>query len=160
RGIAERIRITGYVPRESVFSYCRVSDLFVFASMTETQGLVLLEAMSTGLPVVAIDAMGVSDLQADEVGGLLSSPDRREFADKVAQLLDNRELYERKRRGAVNKARLWSTDPMTRRLVACYEEAIRDYRIHGLPRYHRRNWEQDPLPEIQWPPETPKMTRN
>jgi 1,2-diacylglycerol 3-alpha-glucosyltransferase len=159
RGIADRVRITGYVPREAVFSYCRVSDLFVFASMTETQGLVLLEAMSTGLPVVAIDAMGVSDLQADEVGGLLSSPDRQEFADKIALLLDNRELYERKRRGAVNKARLWSTDPMTRRLVACYEEAVRDYRIHGLPRYHRRNWEQDPLPEIQWPPETPKAAR-
>jgi glycosyltransferase involved in cell wall biosynthesis len=155
RSVWEHVRITGYVPRETVFSYCRASDVFVFASMTETQGLVLLEAMSTGLPVVAVDAMGVSDLQQDEVGGLLSSPDTEEFADKVAQLLDDRELYDRKRRGAINKSRLWSTDPMTRRLVACYEESIRDYKQHGLPRFHRRKWEQDPLTEIQWPPETP-----
>ncbi len=152
-GVMDRVHITGYVPRYTVFSYCRMADVFVFASMTETQGLVLLEAMSTGLPTVAIDAMGVSDLQRDEVGGFLSAPEVPEFAEKVALLLTDDEIYQHKRREAINKARIWSTEPMTRRIVSCYEEAIRDYRLHGLPRYRRRPWRQDPLREIQWPPE-------
>jgi hypothetical protein len=56
-------------------------DVFAFASHSETQGMVLAEAMTAGVPVVAVDAPGVREVVADGVNGrLLNSDDEEEFA--------------------------------------------------------------------------------
>jgi glycosyltransferase involved in cell wall biosynthesis len=144
-GLGETVRFAGYIPRYLVFSVCRAADLFVFASKTETQGLVILEAMSVGTPVVAVDAMGVSDLQADGRGGFLSPPQVSVFTDRVEQMLTDRELREEKAREAEAKADEWSMRNMTKKLVASYQASIADYRQHGLPRYRRRPWVPIPV---------------
>ena len=59
-GIAERATFTGQVPFDEIPVYLKAADLFVFASVTETQGLVTIEAMAAGLPVVAVDGSGNS----------------------------------------------------------------------------------------------------
>ena len=66
-----RVAFTGLLPRSAALEQLRGGDLFVFASRTETQGLVLAEALSAGLPSVAIDGPGVRDSVRDGVDGLV-----------------------------------------------------------------------------------------
>ena len=58
---------TGQIPYENLIDVYFDADLFTFASVTETQGLVLIEAMAAGLPVVAVRAFGVEDMVDDGV---------------------------------------------------------------------------------------------
>ena len=60
-GVGERVEFPGLVPFDEVPVYLAAADLFVFASVTETQGLVTLEAMASGLPVAAVDASGTRE---------------------------------------------------------------------------------------------------
>jgi glycosyltransferase involved in cell wall biosynthesis len=59
-GVSGRIHVTGLLPRDEALALVKASDLFVFASQTETQGLVLAEALAAALPVVAVAGPGVA----------------------------------------------------------------------------------------------------
>ena len=136
--LRDDVTLTGYVDRDDVLSFLRACELFVFASKTETQGLVLLEAMAMGTPVVAIDATGVHDLVGDNVGGVTTDDDADGFARTTVALLRSPRLLRGKRTEAQRRASLWSIENQVRRLEAVYEAAITDMRRHGLPRYRRR----------------------
>lgn len=69
--LAARVAFTGMLPRAEALARLRGGDLFVFASRTETQGLVLAEALSAGLPAVAVDGPGVRDSVRDGVDGVI-----------------------------------------------------------------------------------------
>lgn len=85
----ERIRFHGGVDRERLPPYYQAADLFVFASETETQGLVLAEAHACGLPAVAVRASGVDEVVRDGQTGLLTKPEARDLADaSIGLLLD------------------------------------------------------------------------
>ena len=58
-GVAGRIHVTGRLPRDEALALVKASDVFIFASQTETQGLVLAEALAAGLPVVAVEGSGI-----------------------------------------------------------------------------------------------------
>jgi len=83
----DRIRFHGSVPREEIAPFYRAADLFLFASETETQGLVLAEAHACGLPAVAVRASGVDEVVRDGETGLLTKADARELADAAIGLL-------------------------------------------------------------------------
>ena len=83
----DRIRLMGGVPREALPAYYRAADLFLFASETETQGLVLAEAHACGLAAVAVRASGVEEVVVDGATGLLTKPDARDLADAAIGLL-------------------------------------------------------------------------
>ncbi len=88
-GVAERLHLAGKrVPPELGDAY-RAMDLFAFASTSETQGLVVAEAMTAGLPVVAIDAPGAREVVEDGDNGLLlNDPGPQEFAAALGRVLD------------------------------------------------------------------------
>ncbi|HEX9634589.1 MAG TPA: glycosyltransferase [Candidatus Limnocylindria bacterium] len=69
--MAGRLHLSGQLPRREAISLIRGADLFAFASRTETQGLVLAEALAAGLPVVALDGPGVRDSVRDGVDGVI-----------------------------------------------------------------------------------------
>ncbi|HYM52308.1 MAG TPA: glycosyltransferase [Candidatus Dormibacteraeota bacterium] len=69
--LAGRLHLTGRLPRMEGIALIRAAGLFAFASRTETQGLVLAEALAAGLPVVALDGPGVRDSVRDGVDGLV-----------------------------------------------------------------------------------------
>jgi glycosyltransferase involved in cell wall biosynthesis len=124
-GIKDRILFTGYISdKAELASWYKAARVFVFSSLTETQGLVILEAMSVGTPVVAIDAMGISDIIHQNIGGLASSPDISEFALKLTQLLSNAELRRQKSAEASQLAQKLSMSNMTSRLLANYQRLI------------------------------------
>ncbi|HSE04914.1 MAG TPA: glycosyltransferase, partial [Methylomirabilota bacterium] len=82
-----RIVFHGGLPREALPDYYRAADLFLFASETETQGLVLAEAHACALPAVAVRASGVDEVVVDGETGLLTKAEAGEMADAAIGLL-------------------------------------------------------------------------
>jgi 1,2-diacylglycerol 3-alpha-glucosyltransferase len=90
----DRITFHGGMAREALPAFYRAADLFLFASETETQGLVLAEAHACGLPAVAVRASGVDEVVRDGETGLLTKPDPGELADAAIGLLLDRDRRE------------------------------------------------------------------
>ncbi len=137
-GLEDRVTLLGYVGHEDVFAFIEQSDLFIFASVTETQGLVLLESMAVGTPVVAIEGIGVSDLLEHDTGGFATRSSMVDFTRAVERMLSDDELLHRKSVEAVSRAHEWSEENQVTRIVHVYTESIADFRRHGLPRFRHR----------------------
>ncbi|THF59293.1 glycosyltransferase [Pseudothauera rhizosphaerae] len=121
RGLNEHVRFLGYLDRHSELHDCyRAADLFVFASRTETQGLVLLEAMALGTPVVALAEMGTRDILGPQRGCRIAPDDEDGFAELVTGLLDEPARLQALGVEARRYAREWQADEMARRLAALY----------------------------------------
>ncbi len=118
------ICFTGYCKRDELAYFYNFADLFVFSSLTETQGLVTIEAMRTGLPVVAIGEMGTVDVMQGDNGGFMVKNDLQEFSNRVVQLLSDKELYEKKSEEAKEWSKKWSMEPLTEKLLNIYQQAI------------------------------------
>jgi glycosyltransferase involved in cell wall biosynthesis len=122
---AGRVHFAGFLRGEDLARAFASADLFVMPSRTETLGFVVLEAMASGLPVVAAHAGGLPDLVRHEEDGLLFDPDRpSELALAVGGLLEDdgrrRSLARRARKAAEQAS--WRAE--TRRLVDAYRRAI------------------------------------
>jgi 1,2-diacylglycerol 3-alpha-glucosyltransferase len=126
-GIAERVMFTGPVPFQTVPTYLSASDVFCFASVTETQGLVTLEAMASGLPVVAVEADGTSDVVTDGREGFLTACDSRALAEKLSVLVADEGLRRRFGQAASERAGALDVDSQTARLEDVYRTAMADY---------------------------------
>ena len=97
------------------------ADVFVFTSISETFGNVILEAMASGLPVVAAKAGGPADIIRHGETGLLTDPKNElELHKRVIELLENKELYHTIREKALNYARLQNWDHLCRELFNHY----------------------------------------
>lgn len=124
--LESRIIFTGSLPREELADYYKQADVFVFASSSETQGLVVLESLAAALPVVAVAEMGVGDVLRDGEGViLLDKADLEAFTEKVEMLLNDGRLRERlsvKGREYVKK--YWSTEASAKLAERCYKKAI------------------------------------
>ena len=92
----------------------------MFASLTETQGLVLLEAMAQSVPVVAIPRMGTIDILAPLLGCRHATEDPRSFAAVVNELLADKELRARLAAQARQYAQSWASRKMAERLCSVY----------------------------------------
>ena len=127
-GIAGKAKFTGRVPFDQVPNYLKAADLFCFASITETQGLVTMEAMAAGLPVVAVDASGTSDSVEHDQQGLLTENDSRALGQGIQQVLSDEALLARLKASATKKAEAYDMVIQARKMVAVYEQAIADRR--------------------------------
>jgi glycosyltransferase involved in cell wall biosynthesis len=124
-GLQQHTQFVGYLSREHDLPDCYASgEVFTFASSTETQGLVLLEAMQAGTPVVSTAVMGTAEVMADRHGGLVADQDVDDFAAKVRRLFDDDLLHQRLRQQAVEKAATWSAPATTERMVTLYASCI------------------------------------
>ncbi|ODN31098.1 glycosyltransferase family 4 protein [Fervidobacterium thailandense] len=121
-GLEERVVFTGYVPHKEIADFYKASDLFVFASLTETQGLVVLEALASGTPVVAIAYKGVANVLRNGEGALTTGVNEEEFYHAIFQALSKRDELSEKGKLYVEKH--WSMNAMVERLEAVYMEAM------------------------------------
>jgi glycosyltransferase involved in cell wall biosynthesis len=132
--VAEHCVFTGYLPRKDLALCYTISEIFVFPSLTETQGLVTLEAMLSGTPVVAIGEMGTIMVMGGDNGGFMVKNDPAEFTGRVLELLGDVDLRRRKSEEARQQARAWSIEELTVKLVDIYQNTIDAYRQeHGAP---------------------------
>lgn len=126
--LADKVKFMGFFKDKQDWVNCyAAADLFVFASLTETQGLVLLEAMAVGTPVVAVGALGVLDVMQGERGGFLSKDDVDEFSSKVVKMLTDKELYNKKKEEAVKRANEMSSHTSALKLENLYKELVQKY---------------------------------
>lgn len=123
-GLANRITFTGYVDKATLASWYKATDVFAFPSVTETQGLVVLEAMAMGKPVVAVNAMGVSDIIRENKGGFASGLHVEEFSSHVLRLLSDDTLRSRKAQEAKKQAEFYSATHMAENILNHYERLV------------------------------------
>ena len=121
---AGRIAFTGYIPREKVAKYYSAGDLFAFPSTTETQGLVLAEALGAGVPCVAVRAGGSPEMIVDGEDSLLAEDSVDDFAGKIDRLLADRELMERFSARAIENASRFSPHEMALCMLEAYESVL------------------------------------
>ncbi len=124
-GLTDPVRFVGYLARERELLDCyRAGDLFVFSSRTETQGLVLLEAMALGTPVVSTAHMGTADIVNPQRGAQVAPDDEAEFANIVLRLLDDPSRRAAMSVQARAYAATWSAGAMADRLAGLYSAAL------------------------------------
>jgi glycosyltransferase involved in cell wall biosynthesis len=123
-GIADRVSFCGWVEHEKLSDYYAAADVFVFPSPADAMGIVLVEAMSVGLPCVAVDKYGPSEVVIDGLTGFLTPFDERDFSEAVRRLLDNPSLRQRMAAAARIRARDFDPDTTTARLVQVYQDVI------------------------------------
>jgi glycosyltransferase involved in cell wall biosynthesis len=106
--VQDKVTFTGLLTRAEVYKCYLDADIFVFASISETQGLVIPEAKFAGLPVVAVRANGVSEMVQDGVDGFLTDLSKEIFSEKIKLLLQNEKLREEMGRNALQNANKFS----------------------------------------------------
>ncbi len=122
-GLDAHLYFVRYLARGVELSSCyQAGDVFVFASRTETQGLVLLEAMSLGVPVVSTAVMGTRDILAAGQGALIAEENVADFAAQVRRVLDDAELRRRLSAEGRIYARQWTAAGPAQTLSAFYDD--------------------------------------
>ena len=134
RGLGECVQFIGYMDRLSELPACyAAADVFVFASRTETQGLVLLEAMAVGLPVVALAEMGTVDILGAGRGAIVPEDNPYAFALAVADVLRDPVLrHSLAQEGRVYAAE-WSDTALAGRMADLYRDLIASHARRQLP---------------------------
>jgi 1,2-diacylglycerol 3-alpha-glucosyltransferase len=122
--VAARITFVGVRPHPTVVDWYQAADLFLFASETETQGLVLAEAAACGLPAVAVSAPGSDEVVRDGESGLVVKSDATALAEAAIRLLvDPARRAAMGARARTLAERGFSVDTMIERTLALYREA-------------------------------------
>lgn len=127
-GLTSRVHFVGSVPTQEVRDYYAAADIFVFASMTETQGLVIGEAMAAGLPVVAVRGGGVTEFISSGEDGFLVDENQAAFLRTIGALLTNTALHRSVSAAARRKAQQFSAEASTRRLEGFYQVLVESRR--------------------------------
>jgi glycosyltransferase involved in cell wall biosynthesis len=122
--LEDNVKFIGYLDRNTQLNACyRAADVFVFSSKTETQGLVLLEAMAQSLPVVAMAELGTKSILIEGEGALIAPEDEVVFANKVFSLLSDpdmrRNLGATAMKYAMNR---WSSRTQAERMLRFYQQ--------------------------------------
>lgn len=124
-GLAHSVRCVGYLDRQSELPDCyAAADTFVFASRTETQGLVLLEAMAAGLPVYALAEMGTRDILGPQRGAIIAPDEPAAFGRGLAALLGNRYQLDVLAAEARDYAMEWAAPARARQLAELYRSLL------------------------------------
>lgn len=131
-GVAEQVRFVGYLARDGSLEDCySAGDVFIFASRTETQGLVLLESMALGTPVVSTAVMGTAEVLKQGEGCLIAEEDEAEFAEAVLRLLENPELRSDLSAAARRYAQGWSAPALAEHMLGFYRRVIEPDAVGG-----------------------------
>lgn len=119
-GLEQEVVFAGTIENRRIKNYLAASDLFLFSSRSETQGIVVLEAMAAGTPVAAVEATGVRDIVRTEENGFLTPEDSGSFAQAVERALRSRAAYARLCRGAEKTAAAYTEDKIAATAQAYY----------------------------------------
>ncbi|GAB5499486.1 MAG: glycosyltransferase family 4 protein [Pseudohongiellaceae bacterium] len=125
--LEQHVLFVGYLDRATELMDCYHSaDLFVFSSRTETQGLVLLEAMAAGVPVVSVAAMGTRDILLDCAAAQIVGDNVAHFSHTLIQLLGDDEARRRLASAAGDSAARWDSEVMARRMLHHYRDTLQE----------------------------------
>ncbi|WP_396589126.1 glycosyltransferase [Bermanella sp. R86510] len=122
--LTEHVTLLGAVPPEKVAQYCQLADLFIFTSRSETQGMVILEAMAENLPVVTVKSSGINDIVKDDVNGFKTSAKTSAWSDAILRVLENQDTRNRLAKGARETALAHNIDAFSESIADFYIEVL------------------------------------
>jgi glycosyltransferase involved in cell wall biosynthesis len=144
QGRGNQVRFTGYLDRCSVAYLLSISDLFVFASRTEVHPLVLIEAMSCGTPIIAVNARGTDEILDGVCGGELVPENHEIFAQRVSALLADKALRQQRSAEARKAAQSLNLRHMAERTLSLYRRLLQ---------------EKEATARVEWSPGPPAQGR-
>ena len=126
--LEDKVLFLGFLSRKETIKAFKASNIFVFSSLTDTQGLVLSEAAAASKPIVLLRDPGLTPLARENENAFLSSENEYEFAGYVLKLLQDDILYDKMARNSLKIAKKFSIELQTSRLVEYYEELIKNHK--------------------------------
>ncbi len=127
--LESKVIFTGIVSEDEKKNHYAAGDIFVYASKSETQGMVLTEAMYSGLPIVAVRATGVKDIVEDGKTGFLVAEDKEKFGEAVRRLMDDESLRKKFGEEAKRAAReKYTSGACAKKMQGVYENAIANHK--------------------------------
>jgi 1,2-diacylglycerol 3-alpha-glucosyltransferase len=125
--LQDRIIFSGIIKKENLKNYYSAGDVFVYASKSETQGMIVTEAMYMGLPIVAVDAPGICDLVQNNVNGFLVKEDENEFSFAVEKIITDELLRQKFSAESARIARENYTDKIcAEKMLKVYESLLKN----------------------------------
>jgi glycosyltransferase involved in cell wall biosynthesis len=119
KGMDGRIHFLGY--RSDIPSLLKTCDVYVHSSYSEGFGLSVVEAMACGIPVIASDVDGLSEIVQDKKSGLLfKCADAKDLADKIRSVLQDTGMQTKLKEGGLARVLDFSLDTTVDKLVALY----------------------------------------
>lgn len=126
RSLSEQLRMLGIVTGQDLADVYQAMDLFVFSSKSETQGMVLTEAMAAGTPVIALDASGAREVVEDGRNGRLLSEtaSQQSFAQAIRRFTEDASRAKKWQKEALNTAKRFSRERSAERLIQLYQSIL------------------------------------
>lgn len=130
-GVEEEVIFCGEVNYEEIRYYYKIADVFTIASASESFGIVTIEALASGLPVLAVKAPGAMDILTDGFDGLLTDDNIEHFAKALEKIIRDPELRERLSKGALKTSAKYSINMISERMLNLYREIIAIQKFKG-----------------------------
>ena len=124
--ISDRVKFTGAIKHDELLSsgILSIADLFVTASKMESQGLAVLEAMATGLPIVGVKKAALPEVIGDN--GFLAKPDDpKDIAKKISRILKDEKLRSQMSKASLKRAQEFSIEKSTDKLLKLYQGLLK-----------------------------------
>jgi glycosyltransferase involved in cell wall biosynthesis len=135
--LLKKIHFTGIQKGQDLIDCYHAMDIFAFSSHSETQGVVLVEAMAAGIPIIAVDAPGARDIISDfENGRLISQDDESAFADSLLWHFNLKYKRQKIKENAINTAQSYSHENCLKKLISLYKTA------KAAPEKDPNTWQQ------------------
>lgn len=126
--LQDHISLVGYLDHDTDLIDCyHFSDIFIFSSKTETQGLVLLEAMACGLPIVSLAEMGALDILKNCSSAFIPDENIEQFSQVIINLLSDDHVVDKYAIAAKQHAYQWDTKTLTHQMKQFYQHTIQTY---------------------------------
>ena len=123
-GLHNNVTFIGKVDNKKIKEYYGACDLFLFSSKSETQGIVILEAMASKIPVVAVKASGVMDVVENGVNGYMTTGNEEDWANRIWDIIMNNNLRLKLKDGAFRTSKEYSDSKVAKLALHYYEEVI------------------------------------
>ncbi len=131
--LIQKVTFAGMQPKEETEKIFGAADIFTFPSLTDTQGIVITEAMAAGTPPIAANNLGPSDIINDGVDGYLVPPLPDTFALKIINLLKNPGLLKKFQDAGIRKANEYSAENSANKMENLYDRVTNLYRSKSDP---------------------------
>ncbi len=138
-GLEQNVIFCGSIPHDQLCNYYHACDAFLFASTSETQGIVLLEAMAAGLPIVAVEASGVRDVVVNGRNGYMSENWIGSWVDKLVLLTEKEEIARAMGGNAIEDARSYLSANIALKVEKCYQDVLYRRRMESEYEFQNNN---------------------
>jgi len=122
--LSDVVSLLGKIEPENISSYYQLADIFIFSSKSETQGMVLLEAMAGSCPVVAVQSSGTDDLIIEGKNGFKTKDNMDEWCNKIIYLIQNKDLFNKISKEAHEFSKKYSIENIASKAIKLYKQIL------------------------------------